>query len=51
MARPCRAHRLQLAPGTPRGKIADERIGLAVLKVWLGEKPVDEALKQALLGR
>ncbi|MFN3884717.1 MAG: chalcone isomerase family protein [Rhodocyclaceae bacterium] len=37
--------------GTPRGKIADERIGPAVLKVWLGEKPADEALKQALLGR
>lgn len=37
--------------GTPRGKIADEKIGPAVLKVWLGEKPVDEALKQALLGR
>lgn len=37
--------------GSPRGKIADERIGPAVLKVWLGEKPAEEALKQALLGR
>lgn len=37
--------------GAPRGKIADERIGPPVLQVWLGEKPADEALKQALLGR
>lgn len=37
--------------GASRGKIADERIGPAVLRIWLGEKPADEALKQALLGR
>lgn len=37
--------------GSPRGKIADEKIGPAVLKIWLGEKPAEESLKQALLGR
>lgn len=33
-----------------RGTISDEKLGPALLKVWLGEKPVEEALKQALLG-
>lgn len=37
--------------GKPRGKIADEKIGPAVLRVWLGEKPAEESLKQVLLGR
>ncbi len=37
--------------GTARGMIADEKLGPALLRVWLGEKPVEEALKQALLGR
>ncbi|WP_126445023.1 chalcone isomerase family protein [Sulfuricystis multivorans] len=36
--------------GKPKGRIADEGIGPAVLKVWLGEKPAEESLKQALLG-
>lgn len=37
--------------GRARGKIADEKLGPALFKVWLGEKPVEEVLKQALLGR
>lgn len=37
--------------GKIRGTIVGERLAASVLKVWLGEKPADEALKQALLGR
>lgn len=36
--------------GTMRGQVADEAFGHALLKVWLGEKPVQDSLKQALLG-
>ncbi|HZV53328.1 MAG TPA: chalcone isomerase family protein [Rhodocyclaceae bacterium] len=36
--------------GQPRGNIAGTAFGRALLKVWLGEKPVDTGLKQALLG-
>lgn len=36
--------------GQERGKVADKDFGRALLKVWLGEKPVDVGLKQALLG-
>lgn len=36
--------------GSPRGSIAGENFGRALLRVWLGDKPADTALKQALLG-
>ncbi|WP_018605420.1 chalcone isomerase family protein [Uliginosibacterium gangwonense] len=36
--------------GTLRGQVADEAFGRAMLKIWLGEKPVDSSLKKALLG-
>jgi hypothetical protein len=36
--------------GQPRGNVADENFGRALLKVWLGEKPVDADLKRAMLG-
>jgi len=36
--------------GSARGKVAGADISRALLKVWLGEKPVDAALKKALLG-
>jgi long-chain acyl-CoA synthetase len=36
--------------GQPRGSVAGEAFGRALLKVWLGDKPVDTDLKQALLG-
>lgn len=37
--------------GAARGKVASAPFGLALLKVWLGEHPVDASLKKALLGR
>lgn len=36
--------------GQPRGTVAGEAFAKALLRVWLGEKPVDAALKKALLG-
>jgi hypothetical protein len=36
--------------GQARGSVAGPAFGRALLKVWLGEKPVDAGLKQALLG-
>lgn len=36
--------------GTPRGQVADEAFGRAMLRIWLGDKPVDSSLKKALLG-
>ncbi|AXS79576.1 chalcone isomerase family protein [Dechloromonas sp. HYN0024] len=36
--------------GEGRGKVAGTAFGKALLKVWLGEKPVDASLKKALLG-
>jgi hypothetical protein len=36
--------------GKPRGSVMGEAFGRALLKVWLGDKPVDADLKQALLG-
>lgn len=33
-----------------RGQVAGEAFGRALLRVWLGDKPVDADLKQALLG-
>lgn len=38
--------------GQPRGKpIAGEDFYRALLKIWLGEKPVDEDLKKGMLGQ
>lgn len=38
--------------GTPRGKpIAGEDFYHALMKIWLGDKPVDRSLKAALLGQ
>jgi len=36
--------------GEGRGKVAGPAIARALLKVWLGDKPVDGSLKKALLG-
>ena len=36
--------------GEARGKVASASFGRALLKVWLGENPVDASLKKALLG-
>ncbi len=36
--------------GSPRGKVADPAFGPALLRVWLGARPVDSGLKKALLG-
>lgn len=36
--------------GEPRGKVAGGTFAKALLKVWLGDKPVDAGLKKALLG-
>ena len=36
--------------GEARGKVAGAGFARALLKVWLGEKPVDASLKKALLG-
>ena len=36
--------------GETRGKVAGVGFAKALLKVWLGEKPVDASLKKALLG-
>lgn len=36
--------------GEPRGKVAGAPFAKALLLVWLGDKPVDAALKKALLG-
>lgn len=36
--------------GQARGSIAGEAFSRALLKVWLGDKPVDADLKQSLLG-
>jgi hypothetical protein len=36
--------------GEPRGKVASGPFARALLKVWLGENPVDASLKKALLG-
>lgn len=38
--------------GTPRGKaIAGEDFYRALMKIWLGDKPVDRALKSGMLGQ
>lgn len=36
--------------GEARGKVAGAAFARALLKVWLGDKPADAALKKALLG-
>ncbi len=36
--------------GTPRGTIAGESFHRALLKIWLGNKPVQDDLKKSLLG-
>ena len=36
--------------GTARGKVASGAFARALLKVWLGDNPVDSSLKKALLG-
>jgi hypothetical protein len=36
--------------GEPRGQVAGAQFGRALLQVWLGDRPVDAALKKALLG-
>jgi len=36
--------------GEARGKVPGAAFGRALLKVWLGEKPADAALKKAMLG-
>ena len=36
--------------GEVRGKVAGANFAKALLKVWLGDKPADAALKKALLG-
>lgn len=36
--------------GQPRGRVDSEPFARALLKVWLGERPVDAGLKKALLG-
>lgn len=36
--------------GEARGKVTGATFGRALLKVWLGDKPVDASLKKALLG-
>jgi len=36
--------------GTARGKVASSAFARALLKVWLGDNPVDSSLKKALLG-
>ncbi|MEQ1589775.1 MAG: chalcone isomerase family protein [Gallionella sp.] len=36
--------------GTPRGTIAGETFHRALLKIWLGNKPVQDDLKKSLLG-
>lgn len=36
--------------GEARGKVAGANFARALLKVWLGDKPVDASLKKALLG-
>ena len=36
--------------GDARGKVASAPFGRALLKVWLGDHPVDASLKKALLG-
>jgi len=36
--------------GEARGKVVSTTFGRALLKVWLGENPVDASLKKALLG-
>lgn len=37
--------------GEGRGKVLSAPFGQALLKVWLGENPVDASLKKALLGQ
>lgn len=36
--------------GVSKGGIAGEAFGKAIFKTWLGEKPVQESMKRALLG-
>ncbi|PKO90847.1 MAG: hypothetical protein CVU16_09015 [Betaproteobacteria bacterium HGW-Betaproteobacteria-10] len=36
--------------GEARGKVVSKDFGRALLKVWLGDNPVDASLKKALLG-
>ncbi|NTV11306.1 MAG: hypothetical protein HGA47_11100 [Zoogloea sp.] len=36
--------------GQPKGTIAGIGFARALLRVWLGERPVDAGLKKALLG-
>jgi len=36
--------------GTARGKVASGAFARSLLKVWLGDNPVDSSLKKALLG-
>lgn len=37
--------------GRLRGKVADEALARGLMKVWLGDKPVEASLKKALLGQ
>ena len=36
--------------GETRGRVASSALGRGLLKVWLGDKPADAALKKAMLG-
>lgn len=37
--------------GSPAGQVADTAMSRSLLKVWLGQKPVEASLKKALLGQ
>jgi hypothetical protein len=39
-----------LLDGQPKGSIAGENFNTALMKTWLGDHPVQESLKKALLG-
>ena len=36
--------------GKPAGKVANAAFAKALLRVWIGDKPVDSDLKKSLLG-
>jgi hypothetical protein len=36
--------------GSEKGRVADAEFNRALLRVWLGDEPVDESLKKGLLG-
>lgn len=37
--------------GTLKGSVAGEDFSQALLKIWLGKKPADADLKEAMLGK